>query len=53
MGHRKIDTTLLYTQLVDFESDDFTVRVSRSRDEACKLVEAGFEYVRDGRCKNI
>lgn len=28
-------------------SDEFTVRVAKTLDEACKLVEAGFDYVAD------
>ena len=28
-------------------TDEFTVRVARSLDEACSLLEAGFEYVTD------
>ena len=51
LGHRRIDNTLLYTQLADFESDDdFTCRVARTLEEAKQLIEAGFEYIceRDG-----
>ena len=29
------------------QSDEFTVRVAKTLDEACKLVEAGFDYVTD------
>jgi len=28
-------------------SDEFTVRVAKTLDEACKLVEVGFDYVAD------
>lgn len=46
MGHRKIDTTLVYTQLLQFEKDDnYHCRVAKSIDEATELVENGFEYV--------
>jgi len=48
LGHRKIDSTLVYTQLVDFEcDDDFTCRAARTLEEASQLIEAGFEYVTD------
>jgi integrase len=48
LGHRKIDSTLVYTQLVDFEcEDDFTCRTARTLEEAKMLIEAGFEYVTD------
>ena len=47
LGHRSINNTLIYTQPVSFEEDEFTARVAHSEKEACKLVEAGFEYVCD------
>jgi len=48
LGHRRIDSTLIYTQLVDFECDeDFTCRTARTLEEASQLIEAGFEYVTD------
>ncbi len=47
MGHSRIQTTLIYTQLVNLESDEWTSSVAKSVEEACKLVDAGFEYVCD------
>ncbi len=44
-GHRNIQNTLLYTQLVSFESDEFHTTVAENVEKACKLIEAGFEYV--------
>ena len=45
MGHSKIETTLIYTQLVNFAEDEYTVRKATSIKEATALLEAGFEYV--------
>jgi len=45
LGHKNINNTLIYTQLVDFKSDDYVSKVARNAEEACQLVEAGFEYV--------
>jgi integrase len=45
LGHRNIKNTLIYTQLVDFKADEYVSKVAANADEACKLVEAGFEYV--------
>ena len=49
LGHRKIDTTLLYIQLAEviFKniSEEFTVRVAKTKEEITKLLEVGFEYV--------
>ncbi len=51
LGHKKIEDTLLYVQLAEtiFEetTDEFTVKVAKSLDEACSLLEVGFEYVTD------
>jgi len=45
LGHRNINNTLLYTQLVNFENNEYHVATAKTVEEACKLVEAGFEYV--------
>jgi hypothetical protein len=45
LGHRQIENTLLYTQLISFESDEFHSAVAQTIDEAKKLVETGFEFV--------
>jgi len=36
---------MLYTQLISFESDEYSSAVAKNLEEARKLVEAGFEYV--------
>jgi integrase len=53
MGHRNLKNTLIYTHLVNFKLDEFTVRVAETIKEACKLVEAGFEYVTDMEGKKL
>jgi hypothetical protein len=45
--HTNINTTLIYTHLIDVRSDEFTVRVAKTIDEAKELLEVGFEYVTD------
>jgi len=45
LGHRNIQTTLVYTHLVSFEGNEFHSAVAETVEEAKKLVEAGFEYV--------
>jgi len=45
MGHRRVETTLIYAQLINFGEDEWTVRVAKTLEEATKLLEAGFEYV--------
>ena len=47
LGHKSITNTILYTQLISFESDEYSSAVAKNLDEARKLVEAGFEYVTD------
>jgi len=47
LGHRNIKNTLIYTQLVDFQDDEFVARVAHSEKEVCRFIEAGFEYVCD------
>ncbi len=45
LGHRSILSTMIYTQLVDFESDNYHVKAARTLKEDKELIEAGFEYV--------
>ncbi len=47
LGHKSLNRTMLYTQLISFKDDDFTVAVAYSEEETCKLVESGFEFVCD------
>jgi len=46
-GHKNINNTLIYTQLVSFSDDDYVPRVAKDVKELCQLVEAGIEYVTD------
>ena len=45
LGHKNINNTLVYTQLVDFSEKEYVTKVAWTLEEACKLIEAGFEYV--------
>ena len=46
LGHRKIETTLIYTQLVNSNGDDeYHSATAKTIEEARKLVEEGFDYV--------
>lgn len=47
LGHRNIQNTLIYTQLVNFESEDYHSATANTVEEARKLIEAGFTYVCD------
>ena len=46
LGHRKLENTDFYTQLLNFESDEWHVAHARNLEEENKLVEAGFEFIR-------
>jgi len=46
LGHRNIQNTLIYTQLVKFETEnEYHSATAETVEEARKLIEAGFEYV--------
>jgi integrase len=45
LGHKRIENTLVYTHLVNFESDEWTCKTARTVDECKALIESGFEYV--------
>lgn len=45
-GHKSLNNTLIYTQLVEFEQENqFHSAVAKTTKEAHRLIEAGFEYV--------
>ena len=46
LGHRYIENTMVYTQLITFESDEYNTAYARSLEEEDKLIKAGFEFVR-------
>jgi hypothetical protein len=45
LGHRKRQNTDFYTQLMNFESDDYHVKTAKNLREDEELISAGFEYV--------
>jgi len=46
LGHKSINSTLVYTHLVDFnDSDEWTCKTAKTIKEAASLIESGFEYV--------
>jgi integrase len=51
LGHKSIQSTMIYINLeaalFQITDEAFTVRVANTLEEACDLVEAGFEYVTD------
>ena len=46
LGHKRLENTEVYTHLIDFAADDYTVRRPKTSREEDELIEAGFEYVR-------
>jgi integrase len=48
LGHRNIQNTLIYTQLVKFENEEeYHSATAKTLEEAKQLIEAGFEYITD------
>ena len=47
MGHKKIETTLIYTQLLNLNDDEWTCKTATNVKQSTELIEAGFEYVTD------
>lgn len=46
LGHRNIENTIIYTQLITFESDEYNTALAKTIDEEDKLIKAGFEFIR-------
>jgi integrase len=47
LGHKNIKNTLIYTQLVTFEDDEYICKAAENVKEAKELIEAGYQYVCD------
>ena len=45
LGHKKIESTMKYTQLIQFEEDEFDVATATSIEEAKELLAVGFNYI--------
>jgi len=46
LGHKKLETTMFYTQLVNFdEEEEYTCKTATNSKEAQDLVEHGFTYI--------
>lgn len=43
LSHKSIRNTMMYMQLINFETDEYTVKVSHSLDEDKERIKAGFE----------
>ena len=46
LGHKKIETTLIYTQLIHYnEEEEYTCKTANNIKEATQLIENCFEYI--------
>ncbi|HEX9261446.1 MAG TPA: hypothetical protein VF893_02865 [Candidatus Bathyarchaeia archaeon] len=45
LGHKKFENTLKYTQLINFEAEEYVCKAAKTAMEATQLLEAGFQYV--------
>jgi len=47
MGHKEIRTTMIYTQLLNLNNDEWTCKTATNVTEATTLIETGFEYIQE------
>jgi hypothetical protein len=48
LGHKRIQNTLKYTQLVNFNGqDEYVCKTAKTTTQAKELIESGFDYVCD------
>lgn len=50
LGHKNLENTRLYIQIeknlfINLPNDQFITKVSLNTQDACKLIEVGFEYI--------
>jgi hypothetical protein len=46
LGHKCIENTMVHTQLINFESDEWNVAHGKTLKKEDELIQAGFEFVR-------
>jgi integrase len=44
MGHKRVETTMIYTQLIENYDPDYTCEATNNTEQAKKLTEIGYEY---------
>ena len=47
LGHKRITSTMKYTQLTQFKDDEYDVATATTIEEAKTIVAAGYHYVTD------
>jgi hypothetical protein len=45
LGHKSIQNTLVYTQMVQFKTEEYLSATANTIEDAQRLIEAGYEYV--------
>ena len=45
LGHKKIENTMKYTQLIQFKDSEYEVTTATTVEEAKKILESGFNYI--------
>ena len=45
LGHKRIESTMRYTQLIQFEDDKFDVATATTVEDAKELLAVGFNYI--------
>lgn len=45
LGHKKIENTMKYTQLIQFKDSEYEVATATTIEQAKSVIAAGFEYV--------
>ena len=53
LGHKRLESTDVYTHLISFESDEWHVAQAQNLEEETKLLETGFEFVRFSEKDNV
>ncbi len=46
LGHKRIENTLVYTHLTNFESDEWHVAHAKTIAEEDELIKSGFDFIR-------
>ena len=41
----EVALTLVYTHLIDFKADEYITKIAKYAEEACTLIESGFDYI--------
>ena len=53
LGHKKIENTIIYTHLVNFQNEEYHSTVATTQSEKLELINKGWEFIVEDRTDGL